>query len=195
MNERSENYYQKKLITIPNILSFFRLCLIPVFVWLYCFKKNYWATTLTLALSGATDVVDGIIARRFHMVSDFGKAFDPVADKLTQIAMLFCLVTRFPHMMIPLVILVIKEILAAVMNLMAIKKSGEMLSAVWHGKATTVCLYAMMLIHLVWFGIPALASDILIGACTVMMLLSAVLYSMRSIRILRQQKGEAHDES
>lgn len=186
MAEHDMNRYQKKIITIPNLLSLFRLCLIPVIVWLYCFKKNYPATTLVLALSGITDIVDGIIARRFHMVSDFGKAFDPIADKLTQIAMLMCLLTRFPCMLLPLVILIIKEIFAAVTNLMAIHKTGNVLGADWHGKVTTVLLYATMLIHLIWYQIPALASGLLIGCCTVMMLVSAVLYGIRNIKAIRK---------
>ena len=82
MTNDSTSTYRHKILTIPNVLSFFRLCLIPVIVWLYCVKKDPLWTTLALALSGLTDVVDGIIARQFHMVSDFGKAFDPVADKL-----------------------------------------------------------------------------------------------------------------
>ena len=186
-DERAEKY-QKRIITIPNILSFFRLCLIPVIVWLYCFKKDYFWTTFTLVLSGATDVADGIIARKFGMVSDFGKAFDPIADKLTQIVTLFCLVTRFTRMLIPFVILTVKEILAAVFNMITIKKTGKVMGAVWHGKLNTVLLYAMILIHLVWFNISALVSDMLIGVCTAMMLLSAVLYTLRNIRALRNQK-------
>lgn len=62
------------------------------------------------------------------------------------------------------------------------------MGAVWHGKLNTVLLYAMILIHLVWFNIPALVSDMLIGVCTAMMLLSAVLYTLRNIRALRNQK-------
>ena len=94
--------YKHKIITIPNVLSFFRLLLIPVIVWLYIVKKDPLWTTGILVLSGVTDVVDGIIARKCNMISDFGKAFDPVADKLTQIAMLFCLVSRFKWMLLPL---------------------------------------------------------------------------------------------
>lgn len=68
------------------------------------------------------------------MISDFGKAFDPVADKLTQIAMLFCLVTRFTLMLIPLVILIIKESLAAIMNMITLKKAGFVVAAVWQAR-------------------------------------------------------------
>lgn len=107
-----EEKYKNKIITIPNILSLFRLLLIPVIVWLYVFRQDYLWTTAILALSGITDIIDGIIARKCNMISDFGKAFDPVADKLTQIAMLFCLVSRFQWMLLPLCVLVVKEITA-----------------------------------------------------------------------------------
>ncbi len=90
-----EQNTRKQLFTIPNLLSLLRLCMIPLIIWLYCAKKNYALTAAVLVLSGITDTVDGFIARRFNMVTDLGKALDPVADKLTQAAMMFCLLTRF----------------------------------------------------------------------------------------------------
>lgn len=56
-------------------------------------------------LSGLTDLADGYIARRFHRISNLGKILDPVADKLTQAAMLICLFTRFPHVLLLIVII------------------------------------------------------------------------------------------
>ncbi len=188
-----ENKYKDKIITIPNVLSFFRLLLIPVIVWLYTVKKDPVWTTAILVLSGITDIVDGIIARRCRMVSDFGKAFDPVADKLTQIAMLFCLVTRFRWMLLPLCVMVVKEITAGILGLLVIRKTGKVNSAVWHGKATTASLYSMMIMHLIWYRIPCAVSGILIGACTVLALLSAFLYSSENLRVLlngRKKNGK-----
>ena len=69
-----EEKYKHKIITIPNVLSFFRLLLIPVIVWLYIVKKDPIWTMAILALSSITDIVDGIIARKCNMISDFGKA-------------------------------------------------------------------------------------------------------------------------
>ena len=181
MNQRND---PGKLWTIPNLLSFFRLCLIPVMVWLYTVRENYIFTMLVLVLSGITDVADGIIARKLNMVSDFGKAFDPIADKLTQVAMMFCLVTRFPWMILPLVLMVIKELFTGITGLLTIRKTGKVEGAVWHGKVTTVLLYTMMGIHLVWFSIPPLLSGFLIGISTGMMLLSAVGYGIRNIKML-----------
>ena len=83
MNKRTG---EDRIWTIPNILSIFRMVLIPVFVWTYCGLKNDLATALVLLLSGISDTADGIIARRFNMITTLGKAIDPVADKLTQIA-------------------------------------------------------------------------------------------------------------
>ena len=107
--EGSTGSSQSKILTIPNLLSFFRLCLIPVFMWLYCVERNYLWTGIILIISGLTDTVDGIIARKFNMISDLGKVLDPIADKVTQAAMLFCLLTRFPLMIAPLALMVVKE--------------------------------------------------------------------------------------
>ena len=183
-----EEKYKHKIVTIPNILSLFRLMLIPVIMWLYIVKEDPVLTTVILALSGITDIVDGIIARKCHMVSDFGKAFDPVADKLTQIAMLFCLVSRFKWMMLPLCVMVIKEVTAGILGLLVIRKTGKVDGAVWHGKATTVSLYSMMIIHLIWYNIPGVISGILIGACTALALLSAFMYGRENVRILLGKK-------
>ena len=176
---------QKKIFTIPNLLSFFRLMLIPLFIWLYCVKKNYLMTALVLILSGLTDLVDGFVARRFNMVSDLGKMLDPVADKLTQIAMLFCLVTAFPFMLVPLILLIVKEIAAAITGILVIRKTKTVYGAVWHGKVNTALLYAVMIIHVFWFDIPFVLSNILIALCVAMMALSFVLYLIQNIKLLR----------
>ena len=184
------NTYQKKIITIPNILSFFRLCLIPVIVWLYTVKQDYLWTLLILLMSAITDIVDGIIARKCNMISDFGKAFDPVADKLTQMAMLFCLVSRFPYMMIPFVLLVVKEVFTGITALITIKRTNTVKGAVWHGKLTTVALYSMMAIHLLWYNIPRTVSLILVSICIGIMLMSFILYAIQNIKAIKNKTFE-----
>lgn len=176
-----------KILTIPNLMSFFRIALIPVCVRLYIFKKNYLGATLVLMLSGLTDVADGYIARRFHMVSDLGKALDPVADKLTQWVMLICLLVRFPHMLGLVILQFIKELLMGITGLMAIRSTGEVHGAVWHGKLNTVLLYLLIFSHFVWIGIPAAVSDLMIGVCGAMMLFSCVLYVGDNIMRIRNR--------
>ena len=177
---------QSRTLTIPNLLSLFRLCLIPVFMWLYCVEKNYLWTGIVLIISGLTDTVDGIIARKFNMISDLGKVLDPIADKVTQAAMLFCLLTRFPLMIAPLALMVVKEFFMGVTGLMVIQKTGKVFGADWHGKVNTWLLYAMMILHVFWYNIPDIVSKVLIGICVVMMLISLVLYGRHNLKALRE---------
>jgi len=179
---------QSRIFTIPNLLSLLRILMIPLLVWLYCGKEDPFLTTLVLLLSGMTDMVDGFIARRFHMTSDLGKVLDPVADKLTQGVMLICLVSRFPHMLIPLCLLILKEFFAAVSGAMVIRRTGVVMGADWHGKAATVALYGMMLIHLLWVSIPAALSWLLVGLCAAVMLYSAIRYGVRNLRAIREKE-------
>ena len=183
-----ESKYKDKVITIPNILSFSRLLLIPVIVWLYVVRENPLWTAVVLTLSGITDIADGIIARRFNLVSDFGKALDPIADKLTQMATMGCLLSRFSHMWLPLGILVVKEVFTGAMSLYAVKKSGEVKGADWHGKLCTVLLYGVMGLHILWSGIPIFLSKLLMSLCVAVMCLSGILYWYRNFK---QIKGYA----
>ena len=77
-----------------------------------------------------------------------------------------------------------KEITAGIMGLMVIRKTGDVSGAVWHGKATTVSLYSMMIIHLIWYNIPGVISGIQIGACTALALLSAFMYTRENVKKL-----------
>ncbi|MGN0354353.1 MAG: CDP-alcohol phosphatidyltransferase family protein [Muricoprocola sp.] len=174
-----------KIITIPNILSFFRIALIPVLAWKYCIEKDSAGTVLLLLLSGFTDILDGFIARHFHMVSNLGKALDPVADKLTQGAMLACLMIRFPYMLWLLVLLAVKEIFSAVTGLLVIRRTGIVNGAKWHGKLTTCMIYGTVFLHLIWPGIPQGISKGLVIMSAVVMVVSCLLYSRERFQNLK----------
>ena len=180
----------KNVFTIPNILSMFRILLIPIIIWLYCLKGDYGLTAIVLIISGATDAIDGYIARHYNMISDIGKALDPVADKLTQISMLYCLTIQFPLMLLPLGLLVIKEVTAAILGIMMIHSTKQVHSAVWHGKISTILLYSMMTLHILWINIPTIISDITIFVCTIVIILSFILYSIDYIKTLIKNKHQ-----
>ena len=157
---RKNEIYKNKILTVPNVLSAFRLLLVPALAWLYLVRKDYSATAWVLLLSGATDIADGFIARRFGMGSDLGKALDPIADKLTQIV-------------------------TGCMGIAVIRRTGKVLAAEWHGKLTTFLLYTLMIAHVVFYNIAPALSDTLIIICTAMMCFSFLLYMMRNIRALK----------
>lgn len=185
---KSQARNNRKIFTIPNILSFFRLCLIPLIIWLYCVEQNYiWAGNVLL-LSGFTDIVDGFIARRFHMISDLGKILDPVADKLTQATMLLCLIFRFRLMIIPLVLMLVKETFMSVTGLMIIQKTGTVYGADWHGKVATCFLYILMVFHVFWYEIPPTVSVFLTVVCSIIIVVSFMLYGIKNLKALKFRK-------
>lgn len=186
--------FSGKIITIPNLISCIRLLLIPWFAWTYVTKGNGPGTAAILILSGITDTLDGYIARRFDMVSNLGKALDPVADKATQIVMFACLAVRFPHTICILVVLCVKELFVMVSNLLSIHRTKEVLSAAWHGKAATSALYVTMVLHLLFPNMSGTLSDLLIAVCVFLILSSGVLYGVRNVQILCAKKEYAEHE-
>jgi len=177
-----------KVLTIPNMLTTVRILLVPAFILAYSHRPGVLPVAI-LAASALTDVLDGQIARRCNQVSDLGKLLDPIADKLTQGAMLICLLTRFPHLWIPLALMIVREAFVGITSLLAIKKSGRVEGAEVHGKVATVMLYTMALTHLLFGNLPPALSDGLIAVTTVAMVISFVMYAKKNLRIMR----EAHN--
>ncbi|MGI6498967.1 MAG: CDP-alcohol phosphatidyltransferase family protein [Oscillospiraceae bacterium] len=145
-----------KTWTIPNILSLIRICLVPVIIWLYCFRQAYWLAAIVIGISGLTDILDGIIARKFNMITDPGKLLDPVADKLTQIAIVFCLSIQFVPMRVLMVTLIIKELIILLLTYLAARKKS-INSAQWYGKLCTVILFIVIVVHIL---IPFLSETV-----------------------------------
>ena len=77
----------KKNLNVPNTLTMLRMLMIPVYIVLFLRGHKYWAL-FTFLLAGATDIADGMIARKFHLITDFGKLMDPLADKLMGLTVL-----------------------------------------------------------------------------------------------------------
>lgn len=180
-----------RIFTLPNILSILRLLMIPFIVWLAESGEYWWAFGMLL-LSGATDVIDGWIARTFHLISNFGKAIDPIADKLTQIAVMLCLLDVKYWWVVG--VLVFKEITIGVLTLTAIRRTHSVYSAGWYGKLCTVVIYLSMFILILWKE-PAplfvLIDSIVIAA---LVALSFVKYFIYFSGILREaRKNDTRD--
>ena len=177
-----------ELFTIPNMLSILRLLLIPVIVYSYCFLHNYTMTVIIVLFSSLTDVVDGYIARKFNMITDFGKFLDPLADKATQIVVLGCLVTEFSLMLLPCAVLLFKEVFSLILRFVLYKETEIVEGAKWHGKLATCLVIAMIASHLIWHSMAAVVSNVIILVCTGFVLFSFVLYTVEAIRLLKQGK-------
>ena len=188
--ERAGKADTDRILTIPNVLSFFRLALIPVIIVLYAKNEVWWAFGM-LVLSGVTDVVDGWVARTYHMVSNFGKAIDPVADKLTQIAVLLCLMPMKCWWVVG--ILVLKEVSIGIMTLLTLHHTGMVYGAGWYGKLCTAVIYLSMFVLMLWRTAPDwfLYADAALCACLI--LLAFVKYAIRYGGILREARGSRHE--
>ncbi len=181
-----------KFFTIPNILSLFRVVLIPFIVWAYLIHRIYFMAVL-IAISAVSDILDGIIARKFDMVTSVGKALDPIADKLTLLTLLviLCFYLRSLPIIILCVLFVVKEVIMGIEGLVVIKKTGTTYSANALGKATTVVLYINILLHLLFSNMPFWLSYIIIGISMLLVCLSLGVYTVQNLR--RINRGELTD--
>ena len=173
---------------IPNMISIFRILLIPVIVYLYCFLHNDFWTLMVIIFSTLTDIADGIIARKCNMITDFGKFIDPVADKLTQITVFICLVTRFNLMLLPLIILVVKEVGSLLLRWVLFNKTGIVEGAHWHGKLSTGVVILIIVLHLVYPTMHASISSGLIIFSSLLMVYSGLLYTIEGLDLMKYGK-------
>ena len=131
---------------VPNILTVIRFLLIP-FIVIYIFTGNYILAFVFFTISGLTDIADGFIARKFNLISNFGKLMDPLADKLTQIATLTSLVMT---QIIPIWILLIVLLKEFIMICGASFLYGKdvVVYSKWYGKLATVLFYIAIVVSL-----------------------------------------------
>ena len=124
---------------VPNILTIIRFLLIP-FILVYIFTGNYILAFVFFTISGLTDIADGCIARKYNLISNFGKLMDPLADKLTQIATLTSLVVV---KIIPLwiLIIVISKEFIMICGASFLYGKDVVVYSKWYGKLATVLLY------------------------------------------------------
>ena len=178
---------KQEAFSIPNLLSYFRLLLIPLFIQLYM-NENFTEALITLAASGLSDVIDGRVARKYNMVTDLGKVLDPVADKLTQCAMMFCVAMRYPAMWWLLGLHVRKALMMIVMGWYVLNNTDTVNSAMWSGKLSTGVIYAVMMVHVIVPTIPQAVSAASAAVCAGLIILSLVVYTARYIKLLGGKK-------
>lgn len=180
---------KKEVFTIPNLLSMFRLvlaCIIPVIYYHSNIDKKIELLLLVIILSGITDVLDGKIARKFHMISEIGKILDPIADKLTQGVLLICLLPR-TLMAIPiLAMFLVKEAVVAFFGWIVIQKTKRNEGAKWYGKMNTVVFYIIVILLIVFPDMPLIAANSLMCICGTSMVMTFILYMRQYRQIVKE---------
>ena len=133
---------QNRVLTIPNLITLVRLALVPVFLWLLWGKDEPIAAALLLAFLGATDWVDGYIARHFDQGSELGKILDPTADRVLLVAAAIALLVEDMPVGVTIVIwiVLIREVLVAAVTIALALAGAHRIDVVWAGKAGTLAI-------------------------------------------------------
>jgi cardiolipin synthase (CMP-forming) len=186
--------------TVPNLISLARLACAPLVLWLILGADAFWAAAILLGALGASDWVDGWIARHFDQGSELGKVLDPTADRVLLLTAFVALLIddRVPRWYG--IVMLAREIVIAVVTLALAAAGARRIDVLWAGKAGTLC--AM-------FSLPAfLAASITDGAAhdafwvlawvfavpaLVLSYYAAVRYVPTARRALRE--GRAHGET
>ena len=125
--------------TVPNLISLVRLACAPLFLWLLFGADSFWAATILLAVLGASDWVDGWVARRYHQGSELGKILDPTADRvlLLTAAVALLIDDRIPRWYG--ILMLAREVVVALFTLALAAAGASRIDVLWVGKAGTFC--------------------------------------------------------
>lgn len=185
--------YLKDWNTIPNLISYVRILLVPVFAIL--FRQGYlgWAL-VAIVVSGLTDFVDGKIARKFNQVSELGKLLDPLADKITQITLAILLFLEFNECSDNLMktfswvflVFLVKEAIFVIGGVIMLSLGMVPSAAEIYGKVSTFFFYGVMVVLFLFgpevgvfsqnFTLPSVACVVLIVISVILTLVAFVSY-------------------
>lgn len=182
-----------QIATIPNALSLFRLFL-AIFFWGIGIRQYFPGKQAlmvgTLAVSGITDFLDGWIARKYNMISEFGKMLDPIADKVTQGVLMLYLVNKYPLLQLTLILFFVKELSMFIASSRLLLETRKNDGAMWYGKISTTVFYVVMIVLVLFPKLEPGTANLLIWISSFFMALSFVLYMNYYITEYHRSKRE-----
>ena len=174
-------------MNLPNKLTMLRILLIPVFmvVLYWGFPGATWVALAIFIIASFTDMLDGKIARKYNLVTDFGKFADPLADKCLVMAALCWFVETGDMVGWVLAAVLLREFAVSGMRLIAVEK-GRVIAAGWSGKVKTAS--TMVCICLMLFGIPHWLNLVCQGVILVTTVYSGVEYFAKNWDVFQEKK-------
>lgn len=184
----------KEIFSIPNIISYIRIALMPVYVYTSLTastQKEYALSSFLLLFIAFTDFLDGFIARKFHMVTEIGKLMDPVADKLFQLAIALCLMYKIDGMKVVFIVFIIKEsVLCSCSTYFYFRYHRKMDGAMLCGKVSTAVFYTMTFLMALLPPLPVYVYHLMEAAMIVTLTISFVRYNQFFIDLSKQIKQD-----
>ncbi len=171
--------WKKEIFTIPNLLSLFRLVLIPVYVAIYLNAEgaaDYYLAAGILAVSCLTDLIDGKIARHFNMISSLGKLLDPVADKATQFTLIVCLTIKYNVLKYLIILFVLKEGFQLIAGSITYRNGKMLKGALISGKICTTILFLSLILMVMLPELSENTVNIIVVTDAIFMLIAFVNY-------------------
>ena len=167
------------------MISYIRIILMPFYVYL-SLQKQYILSSYLLFFLATTDFLDGYIARKYNMVTEFGKFLDPLADKLFQLAIIITLLSRVDGMIVVFVVFMIKEwSLFGFAAYLHIKYKAGMDGAIWCGKISTTLFYLLTFIMVLTPTLPVKMYYIMETIMVVALLVSYFVYGKNYLQIYK----------
>lgn len=190
-DNKNQDFNKADIFTVPNILTYLRIVLIAPFV-AFFLMEEYGYAVVCIVLSGLSDCFDGLLARKLNQVTDLGKILDPIADKLTLIAVMICMVVYAPNVMPILIVLIIKDFAMLLGGCNLLKMGIAPPAAEWYGKVATIVFYFSVSIIVFLKAVidfESLILDIILLSLTsVMMVYALYRYAKTYRRLVREYK-------
>ncbi len=189
--------YIRSNMNLPNVLTMIRLFLVPVYIVMFSLGEKYAALAVFL-IASATDLLDGQIARRYNLITDFGKLMDPLADKVMVLTAMISMAIGNPRIprVIPwtaVIVLFIKE-LVMVIGSSKLLKNGVVVYASMIGKIAQCCFIASLVSVYFhdWFATqfaswPMTPDLMLMWVAVVLTLCALVFYVRQGVRVAREK--------
>jgi CDP-diacylglycerol--glycerol-3-phosphate 3-phosphatidyltransferase len=178
--------------TIPNVLTMIRLLLVPVFVVVYfrTTTEPKYAALAVFAAASLTDMLDGFLARKLNQITDFGKLFDPLADKLMVLTAMVCQALTGVFPWIAVIVVACKELFMVLGGLFLLSRDVVVYSNIF-GKAAQVCFIASLILS--FFHVPLAEWGtrldlILLWISVGLAILAMVIYTVEYLRSLKKTK-------
>ena len=171
--------WKKEILTIPNLLSIFRIALIPVYLRIYLradSPDDYTTAAVILAVSCLTDLVDGKIARRFNMITNLGKVLDPMADKLTQLALMICLSVERKAIRFLLILFLVKEFFQFFAMVASLRHGKALNGALMSGKLSTTVLFTSLIVMVLCPNLSDRTVNTIACVCLIFLMLAFADY-------------------
>lgn len=175
-------------MNLPNKLTIFRVILIPFFVVLLLFEitdYDKWIALAIFIIASLTDFLDGHIARKYNLVTNFGKFMDPLADKLLVCSALICLVAlaRIPAWIV--IVIIAREFIISGFRLVA-SDNGVVIAASYWGKFKTTFQMVMICLMIVNLEVLSLLTQIVMWAALLLTVISLVDYLVKNKDVMKE---------